>query len=205
MSNLKGILIDSHLNDELTLQKVAEQIIMNPVDEIVVLPSQIHRLNNLLEGLVVNIGAFIDYPLGAGTSEKVIFEILDARKNGASCYYVSVPLGLMYQDSIEKFQKRIFEVNSTMNDFEDIYLLVDMTQLKETEKISLTKLIKQIQLGKLAIISSDIVKISHDVELLQFDNPYLLEIKRFVQTNQMLANEATDDYYMRLTSKGGEV
>ncbi|MCH4168872.1 MAG: hypothetical protein LKF42_06445 [Streptococcaceae bacterium] len=202
---MKGFLIDSHLNNELILQKVAEKIIINPVDEIVVLPSQIYRLNNLLEGLVIDIGAFIDYPLGAGTTEKIIFEILDARKNGASCFYVTIPLGLMRHESIEKLQRRIFEINIAINDIENIYFLLDMGQLKETEKLKLTELINKIRLNRLAIISTSVSKLSHDIELLKFDNPHLTEIKTFIQVNQASADEATDDYYWRLTSEGGKV
>ncbi|MBS7578199.1 MULTISPECIES: hypothetical protein [unclassified Enterococcus] len=201
---MKGILIDSHLNDELILQKVAEKIILDPVDEIVVLPSQIHRLKNLLEGLVINLGVFIDYPLGAGTTEKIIFEILDARKNGASCYYISIPLGLMQQEAIEKLQNRIIQINSIVNAMENIYFLLDMSQLKETEKLSLTKLIKQIHLDRLAIISTDTTQISHDLELLRFDNQDLVEIKQFVRNSQEIDDEAKENYYMRLASKGGD-
>lgn len=202
---MKGFLIDSHLNDELILQKVVEKIIINPVDEIVVLPSQIHRLSNLLEGLVVNIGALIDYPLGAGTTEKIIFEILDARKNGANCFYVAIPLGLMRPESIERLQRRIFEINAVINDSEDIYFLLNMGQLKETEKLKLTELINKIHLNRLAIISIDVSKIAHDLELLRFDNPHLIEIKQFIQSNQVSAAKSTDDYYLRLTLEGGEV
>lgn len=202
MVKMRGYLFDKILLEETTLPKVAQKIILDPVDEIIVLPDLCGRLKNLMEGLLIEIGVLIDYPLGSGTLSKIIFEINNARKNGATKFYVPIPLYLLQMHQLDKLVHWMQELNFATYDSNDIYFLINTSELKEVQKIDYSKMIQIIQLNKLAIMSSDYQKVTHDEEVFKFDNNCLIEIKLLIQNE--VADFETDNpnIFVRLSERG---
>jgi hypothetical protein len=198
---MSGILLDEIFTEENTMKVIAKHLIMSPVDEVITFPNQIRRLKNLFEGLTIAIGALIDYPLGAGTVSKILFEVNDARRNGATQFYIPMPLNLVRND-IKGLEEWVQEIATKIYSFEDIYFVINSEQLKEVEKISFGKKLQTLKLKKLALVGESEISVFHSLELLKFDNESLSDVKLLVQSEEIIRRSDKGNYFVRFGQKG---
>jgi hypothetical protein len=197
-----GFLLDEVFSQESRLKEIAREIIMSPVDEVITLPDQVRRLKNLFEGLTIAIGVLVDYPLGCGTTAKLAFEINQARKDGARQFYVPFPLNLVKTKS-NALRTWIQELEKLVYDPRDIYFLLNTHQLKEVEKLELSKKIQDLQLRKLALMAQSEQAILHDLTIFRFDNDYLADVKLLIQSTESICNETDENYFVRVEEREG--
>lgn len=83
------------LNSSMTDQQLKEDILFIKefgIKTVIVLPCQVTRTKQLLEGTTIQIGSIADYPLGAGTLGKQAFETSEIYRNGAAKVYITATL-----------------------------------------------------------------------------------------------------------------
>ncbi|MBL1228095.1 deoxyribose-phosphate aldolase [Enterococcus sp. BWB1-3] len=91
LKQLSVLLLDSSMTD----QQLKEDILFIRefgIKAVIVLPCQITRTKQLLEGTTIQVGSIADYPLGAGTLGKQAFETGEIYRNGAAEVYITATL-----------------------------------------------------------------------------------------------------------------
>ncbi|MGX7244436.1 deoxyribose-phosphate aldolase [Enterococcus quebecensis] len=90
LQKLSVMLTDPAFTD----QQFTEEILFLkefPVGSIFVLPHNVARAKQLLNGTIIQVGSFVDFPLGRGTLAKKAFETGQLYRDGASDVFVTMP------------------------------------------------------------------------------------------------------------------
>lgn len=91
LNRISVMLLDPSMTD----QQLKEEILFirsYKVKMVIVLPCNVVRTKQLLEGTSIHVGSVADYPLGAGTLGKQAFETGELYKNGATEVHISATL-----------------------------------------------------------------------------------------------------------------
>lgn len=95
------------LNSAMTDQQFTEEILFLkefPVRSIFVLPYNVARAKQLLTGTMIQVGTFVDFPLGGGTLAKKAFETGQVYRDGASDVFVTMAPEQLETYGNESFQ-----------------------------------------------------------------------------------------------------
>lgn len=89
LQKLSIMLMDPLFTDQ---QLTAEILFLKefPIRSIFVLPNNVVRAKQLLAGTMVQVGSFVDFPLGSGTLAKKAFETGQLYREGASDVFVTM-------------------------------------------------------------------------------------------------------------------
>lgn len=167
------------------LLKQAEQ-----ASEIYVLPHRVRRARQLLEGRGILVGSFVDYPLGAGTLAKKVFEAGSLFTEGVDLLQVTLdPITIQTQNwselhsLIETLAPLAFGRGTLCYGF-------DAHLLKELEKMRFAEALKHSSLAQIVIVCQTAAEAVHNASLFRLDGGSKLELHMALPETQTMDAEA---------------
>ena len=146
LERLSIMLMDPTLTD----QQFKEEILFLkefPVRSIFVLPYAITRAKQLLVGTAIQVGSFVDFPLGGGTLAKKAFETGQMYRDGASDVFVTMApeqLDLNGNLSYQALEQLSFGRNA-------LGFFLDSSHLTDNQKQVLTTDIAQLNVSAISL------------------------------------------------------
>ncbi|MDA3973706.1 hypothetical protein PF023_06590 [Enterococcus thailandicus] len=148
-SSMRVRLLDHQMSDDL-LKETVYRLVAGGATEIVVLPTQIARVKYLLADSTIQIGSVIDFPLGASTVEKKVFEAAHAYQAGARFLEVCVNLADIFEHPVrvKELRESLFSL-ALSNGKLSFYL--DTRQVKELTLVEFERAMKPLGWTRLSL------------------------------------------------------
>ncbi|MEI5995061.1 deoxyribose-phosphate aldolase [Candidatus Enterococcus mansonii] len=170
LQKLSVMLVDPSITD----QQFTEEILFLkafPIRSIFVLPYNVSRAKQLLTGTMIQVGSFVDFPLGSGTLAKKAFETGQVYRDGATEVFVTMApdqLAFYANQTYQALEQLSFGRNA-------LGFFLDSNKLTDNQKQVLTT-----KLGELNI---SVVSLGLDLTMEQAI--YDMSIFRTVRRKQM--------------------
>lgn len=138
------------MDPELTDQQFTEEILFLKefsVRSIFVLPYNVARAKQLLTGTTIQVGSFVDFPLGGGTLAKKAFETGQMYRDGAADVFVTmVPdqLEIYGNESYQALEQLSFGRNA-------LGFFLDSSQLTDDQKQRLTMDLAELKINAISL------------------------------------------------------
>jgi len=167
--------------------KIFIQELPDEVTELFVYPSQLRRVHGLLYGRKLKLGSYADYPLGAGTAEKIAFEVGSLFKEGADI----VAVFLSPQKIREACWEELQELTDTINRIErgngEVRYTLDSQYMRELDKVRIGRHLKPFGMKRISYFAKDVEDAMHTTQMFRWDGGTEL----FLQIN--LADVSEED------------
>lgn len=146
LQKLSIMLIDSSMTD----QQFTEEVLFlkeYPIRSIFVLPYNVARAKQLLTGTAIQVGSFVDFPLGNGTLAKKAFETGQLYREGASNIFVT-----MAPDQLKSAGKESYQVLEQLAFGRNaLGFFIDSRYLSEAQKNTLATYITDLNVHVIAL------------------------------------------------------
>lgn len=167
-------LIDAAATDAAFVRQLLEQA--EQAAEIYVLPQRLRRARQLLEGQEVLVGSFVDYPLGAGTLAKKVFEAGSLFTEGADLLEVTLNPTMIQTQNWSELRSLIETLTPLAFGRGTLRYSFAAQRLKELEKMNFAKALKHSSVTQIVIDCQTGAEAVHNASLFRLDGGSELEL-----------------------------
>jgi polyphosphate kinase len=156
------------------------------VQEIVVLPSDLRRVKQLVQETDMQIGCVVDFPLAQGTIAKKAFEIGHSFMDGADFLEVWLPASLLVDESRKADLEELMETSRSLAlSGGEIRWAIHTEQMNELTKIQVAQQLKALDWPSVTLGQElGLTEALHDVSIFNLDGGSQLSI----QVNTVIDN-----------------
>jgi deoxyribose-phosphate aldolase len=187
--------------DDAQLKESIEKLKESAIRKILVLPSAVARTKNLLgSNDKICVGSVVDFPLGAGTLEKKVYEAAQLFQEGADFLEVSINSSdiLTHQEYLAELEQLLKPLAVGRG---EIIFALDTAQYKELTLIELEQVIRTLGWQKLSLGSTlGYEKALHTMALFRYDTEQKLQL--VVNVEQCTAEQLEELFLKGAASVG---
>lgn len=156
------------------------------VQEIVVLPSDLRRVKQLVQETDMQVGCVVDFPLAQGTIAKKAFEIGHSFMDGADFLEVWLPASLLVDESRKADLEELMETSRSLAlSGGEIRWAIHTEQMNELTKIQVAQQLKALDWPSVTLGQElGLTEALHDVSIFNLDGGSQLSI----QVNTVIDN-----------------
>ena len=183
----------NHLVTDNELKAFIEGLPEN-IDELFVYPSQLRRAKALLNRRKIRLGSYADYPLGAGTNDKIAFEVGSLFKEGADIVAVFLSPQKIQEAKWEELSDLVETVNAIeRGSGDEVRYTLKSDYMRELDKVRLGRQLKPFGIARISYFAKDLADALHTSQMFRYDGGDEL----FLQMNLANVTEEETDQLIK--------